>query len=107
MVRLTQHPGYLGCQDTYYVGNFKGIGEVYSQVFIDSYSRVADANYILIRPLLLLLICLMIACYHGMRAKGYQYFVFLTDRGSEYKGNIEHHAFELFLSIEGIEAYYN
>ncbi len=19
----TQHPGYLGCQDTYYVGNFK------------------------------------------------------------------------------------
>ena len=27
----------------------------------------------------------------------------LTDRGSEYKGNIEHHAFELFLSIEGIE----
>ncbi len=27
----------------------------------------------------------------------------LTDWGSEYKGNIEHHAFELFLSIEGIE----
>ncbi len=27
----------------------------------------------------------------------------LTDRGGEYKGNIEHHAFELFLSIEGIE----
>ncbi len=27
----------------------------------------------------------------------------LTDRGTEYKGNIEHHAFELFLSIEGIE----
>lgn len=27
----------------------------------------------------------------------------LTDRGSEYKSNIEHHAFELFLSIEGIE----
>ena len=27
----------------------------------------------------------------------------LTDRGSEYKGRIEHHAFELFLSIEGIE----
>ena len=25
----TVHPGYLGCQDTYYVGNFKGIGKVY------------------------------------------------------------------------------
>lgn len=40
----THHPGYLGCQDTYYVGNFKGIGKVYSQVFIDSYSRVADVK---------------------------------------------------------------
>jgi len=27
----------------------------------------------------------------------------LTDHGSEYKDNVEHHAFELFLSIEGIE----
>lgn len=27
----------------------------------------------------------------------------LTDHVSEYKGNIEHHAFELFLSIEGVE----
>ncbi len=32
--------------DTYYVGNFKGIGKVYSQVFIDSYTRVADAKTI-------------------------------------------------------------
>jgi len=46
----------------------------------------------------------MTACYHGMRRKGYhQYFVFLQIVGQEYKGNIEHHAFELFLSIEGIE----
>ena len=27
----------------------------------------------------------------------------LTDRGTEYKGKIEHHADELFLSIAGIE----
>ncbi|MGI2262405.1 helix-turn-helix domain-containing protein, partial [Candidatus Cardinium hertigii] len=40
----TEHPGYLGCQDTYYVGNFKEIGKVYTQVFIDSYSRVANAK---------------------------------------------------------------
>ena len=26
----------------------------------------------------------------------------LTDRGSEYKGRVENHAYELFLSIEGI-----
>ncbi len=27
----TQHPGYLGAQDTYYVGNIKGIGRIYQQ----------------------------------------------------------------------------
>jgi hypothetical protein len=27
----------------------------------------------------------------------------LTDRGTEYKGKIENHAYQLFLSIEGIE----
>ena len=92
----TQHPGYLGCQDTYYVGNFKGIGKVYSQVFIDSYSRVADAKNILIRPLLLLLICNdRVLPWYEPRIPILR---ILTDRGSEYKGNIEHHAFELFLA---------
>lgn len=33
----TEHPGYLGCQDTYYVGNIKGVGRIYQQTFIDSY----------------------------------------------------------------------
>lgn len=37
----TQHPGYLGAQDTYYVGNMKGVGRIYQQTFIDTYSRVA------------------------------------------------------------------
>ncbi len=34
----TQHPGYLGSQDTYYVGT------IYQQSFVDTYSRVADAK---------------------------------------------------------------
>ena len=37
----TMHPGYLGSQDTYYVGNIKGIGRIYQQTFVDTYSRVA------------------------------------------------------------------
>ena len=36
----TEHPGYLGCQDTYYVGNLKGVGRIYQQTFIDSYCKV-------------------------------------------------------------------
>ncbi len=37
----TMHPSYLGSQDTYYVGNIKGIGRIYQQTFVDTYSRVA------------------------------------------------------------------
>lgn len=37
----THHPGYLGAQDTYYVGNIKGVGHIYQQTFIDTYSKVA------------------------------------------------------------------
>ncbi len=37
----TEHPGYLGCKDTFYVGNMKGVGRIYQQTFIDSYSKIA------------------------------------------------------------------
>ena len=39
----TEHPGYLGGQDTYYVGHFKGVGRIYQQTFIDTYCKVAFA----------------------------------------------------------------
>lgn len=37
----TAHPGYLGSQDTFYVGNLKGVGRIYQQTFVDTYSKVA------------------------------------------------------------------
>ena len=37
----SEHPGYCGAQDTFYVGNLKGVGRVYQQTFIDTYSKVA------------------------------------------------------------------
>jgi len=40
----TEHPGYLGSQDTYYVGNIKDVGRIYQQTFIDTYSRAAFAK---------------------------------------------------------------
>ncbi|AWI09718.1 hypothetical protein CKA38_11050 [Ereboglobus luteus] len=38
------HPGYLGCQDTFYVGTIKGVGRIYQQTYIDAYSKVACAK---------------------------------------------------------------
>ena len=40
----TIHPGYLGSRDTFYVGNMKGVGRIYQQTFIDTYSKVAFAK---------------------------------------------------------------
>src|SRR5215469_7722351 len=40
----TMHPGYLGAQDTYYVGTIKGVGRIYQQTFIDPYSKIAFAK---------------------------------------------------------------
>ena len=40
----TAHPGYLGSQDTFSVGTLKGIGRVYQQTYIDTYSKVAQAK---------------------------------------------------------------
>lgn len=40
----TAHPGYLGSQDTFYVDTFKGVGRVYQQTFVDTYSKVAFAK---------------------------------------------------------------
>ena len=40
----TEHPGYLLSQDTYYVGNIKGVGRIYQQTVIDTYSKVAFAK---------------------------------------------------------------
>jgi hypothetical protein len=39
-----EHPGYCGAQDTFYVGNMKGVGRIYQQTFVDTYSKVTFAK---------------------------------------------------------------
>ena len=98
----TAHPGYLGCQDTYYVGNFKGIGKVYGQVFIDSYSRLADTKLYKEKTALTSADLLNDRILPWYQRHEVPLLRILTDRGSEYKSSLENHAYELFLSVEGI-----
>ena len=35
----SENPGYCGAQDTFYVGNLKGVGRVYQQTFIEPTPR--------------------------------------------------------------------
>jgi hypothetical protein len=37
-------PGYCGAQDTFYVGTLQGVGRIYQQTFIDTYSKVGLAK---------------------------------------------------------------
>ena len=40
-----EHPGYLDSQDTFYVGTIKGVGRIYQQTFIDTYSRLNTNSF--------------------------------------------------------------
>ena len=40
----TAHPGYLGSQDTFYVGTLKGVGRIYQQTYVDTYAKVAQCK---------------------------------------------------------------
>lgn len=99
----THHPGYLGAQDTYYVGTIKGVGRIYQQTFIDTYAKVAQAKLYDRKNALVaadLLNDRVIPFYeqHDIRL-----LRILTDRGTEYCGAREHHEFQLYLAIEDID----
>lgn len=99
----TEHPGYLGSQDTYFVGTMKGVGRIYQQTFIDTYSRVAFAQLYTEKT--------AITSAHALNEKVIPWFNeqdvpllrVLTDRGTEYCGLVENHAYQLYLALEDID----
>jgi len=99
----TEHPGYLGAQDTYYVGNIKGVGRIYQQTFIDTYTRVAFAKLYDRKTAITAADLLNDRVLPFFEEQNIPLLRILTDRGSEYKGKREHHEYELYLDIEGIE----
>ncbi len=99
----TEHPGYLVSQDTYYVGTIKGIGKIYQQTFIDTYSRVAEIKLYTKKTAITAADILNDRVLPWYESQGISILRILTDRGTEYCGKIENHAFELFLSIENID----
>jgi transposase InsO family protein len=96
-------PGYCGAQDTFYVGNLKGVGRIYQQTFIDTYSKVALANlYDRKTPLTAadLLNDRVVPFFDAHEVKLSR---MLTDRGTEYCGNPERHEYELYLAVEDVD----
>lgn len=99
----TMHPGYLGSQDTYYVGNIKGIGRIYQQTFVDTYSRVAICKLYTEKTAITAADHLNDRVIPFFENYDVPLLRILTDRGSEYCGKPEHHAYQLYLAIENID----
>lgn len=99
----TAHPGYLGSQDTFYVGNMKGVGRIYQQTFVDTYAKVAFAKLYTTKTPIAAADLLNDRVLPFYESHGVQLLRILTDRGTEYCGKAEQHAFQLYLAINDIE----
>lgn len=95
-------PGYCGAQDTFYVGTLKGVGRIYQQTFIDTYSKVAFAKLydrktpVTAADLLNDRVLPLFEEHEVVLSR------VLTDRGTEYCGT-DRHEYELYLAVEDID----
>lgn len=95
-------PGYCGAQDTFYVGTLKGVGRIYQQTFIDTYSKVAMAKLYDTKTPLTAADLLNDRVLPFFEQHGIPLCRVLTDRGTEYCGT-EQHVYELYLAVEDID----
>ena len=99
----THHPGYLGAQDTFYVGNLKGVGRIYQQTFIDTYSKVAFAKLYTTKTPITAADVLNDRVLPFFTELDLPMLRILTDRGTEYCGRVDHHDYQLYLAINNID----
>lgn len=99
----TEHPGYLLAQDTFYVGVMKGVGRIYLQSVIDTYSRVGFGKLYTSKLPVTSADILNDRVLPFFEAEGVSVLRMLTDRGTEYCGRIDQHPYELFLALNDIE----
>lgn len=99
----TEHPGYLGSQDTYFVGTMKGVGRIYQQTFIDTYSRVAFAKLYTEKTAITAADMLNDKVLPWLHEQEVPLLRVLTDRGTEYCGKVENHGYQLYLAVENID----
>lgn len=95
-------PGELLCQDTFFVGNLKGVGKVYLQALVDSYGSYAFA-YLHTGKLPEHAATVI----HNDVIPKYKHWhlnvkAILTDNGPEFCGR-DDHPYELYLALNDIE----
>ncbi len=96
-------PGYCGAQDTFYVGTLKGVGRIYQQTFIDTYSKVAFVKLYDRKTPITAADLLNDRVIPFFEEHDVPLLRILTDRGTEFCGNPERHEYELYLAVENID----
>ncbi len=99
----TAHRGYLGTQDTYYAGTIKSIGRIYQQTFLDTYAKVAFAKLYHRKNALVAADLLNDRVLPFFEEHEIPLLRVLTDHGTEYCFQREHHEYELYLGVENID----
>jgi len=99
----TEHPGYLGSQDTFFVGTLKGVGRIYQQTYVDTYSKVAHCKLYTTKTPITAADILNDRVIPFYEAHDLPILRILTDRGTEYCGKPEQHDYQLMLAVFDIE----
>ncbi len=99
----TEHPGYLLSQDTFYVGYLKGVGRIYQQTVIDTYSSVAFAKVYTAKIPVTAADVLNDRVLPFFEDQQIPVLRILTDRGTEFSGALDKHPYELYLELNEIE----
>lgn len=99
----TAHPGYLGSQDTFYVGTLKGVGRIYQQTFVDTYSKIAFAKLYTTKTPITSADLLNDKVLPFFEEQELPLLRILTDRGTEYCGKTESHDYQLYLALNDID----
>ncbi len=99
----TEHPGYLLSQDTFYVGYLKGVGRIYQQTVIDTYSSVTFAKVYTAKVPVTAADVLNDRVLPFFEDQQIPILRILTDRGTEFSGALDKHPYELYLELNEIE----
>jgi transposase InsO family protein len=99
----TEHAGYLLGQDTFYVGYLKGVGRIYQQTVIDTYSSVGFAKLYTAKVPVTAADILNDRVLPFFEDQEIPILTILTDRGTEYCGRLDKHPYELYLQLNEIE----
>ena len=99
----TAHPGYLGSQDTFYVGTIKGVGRIYQQTFVDIDSKWAAAKLYTTKTPIRAVELLNNRVLPVFDEQGMGMIRVLTDRGTEYCGKPEADDYQFYFAFKDIE----